>query len=163
MELLPAWMAFSLMVWRMSIVVPSEPSATVSMDLASPMFESAWAWPRALAVSLFEIVKPAESSDAELMRLPVERRSWRVLISSAVLLSDDSAIAACVFVLMRKDMAVPVEGGGWFWWAGASGLGPLIETTRGPFMPSRVPVLFFRSPACVGTPSFLQVPSRYDR
>ena len=117
-ESLPAWMAFSFIVCKMSIVDPSAPSATVSMDLASPMLESAWAWPRVVAVSLLEIVNPAESSAAELIRLPVARRSWRIPISFEVLLSEFSDSAAWVLVLMRNDMVKRVGVGGRFWRAG---------------------------------------------
>ena len=55
-ESLPAWMTFSFIVARMSWTEFRPPSATPSTLLASPMLESAWAWPRLSTVSFFEIV-----------------------------------------------------------------------------------------------------------
>jgi len=53
---LAACTAFSFIVIRMSWTEERLPSATVSMFLASPMLESACAWPRVLAWSFLEMV-----------------------------------------------------------------------------------------------------------
>ena len=78
----------------------SAPSAVCAMEMPSLALRMPWLMPRTCAVMLVAMARPAASSLAELMRLPVESRSMAV--PRALLACDDAlaAFIALMFVLI---------------------------------------------------------------
>ena len=69
-------------------------------EIASFAFLTAICKPRTWEVILLEMLKPAASSDAELIRLPVERRSMAVDIWRLFWVSASRATRDLTFVLI---------------------------------------------------------------
>ncbi len=105
---LAAWVALVFILVRMSLMLFRCPSATVMRDLASAMLASTCPRPLALKSNLVAMVRPAASSAAELMRLPVDRRSWATPSLLLMFCSELRDCSAAMLVAMRVKSAMVI-------------------------------------------------------
>ena len=94
------WVAFVFICVRISTILLKCPSATDIKFLAEPMLLSACPKPAALDSNFLAMEKPAASSAALLIRLPVASRSWAVAILVPILFNDFRAFNALMLVLI---------------------------------------------------------------
>ncbi len=91
----------SLTTRSMSLILVRPASATESKFLASPMLSSATPRPRLFALNLVAIVRPAGSSAASLILLPVARRNWWIPSFVLTLLRALSEFKPAMFDAIR--------------------------------------------------------------
>src|SRR6195952_2878884 len=87
----------------------SEPSAVCAIEMPSLALRIAWLMPRTCEVIEVEMARPAASSLALLMRLPVDRRS--IAVPSALPATDEAfaALMALILVLITDMINSPEQ------------------------------------------------------
>ena len=93
----------------MLVASPSALSAVCDSAMPSFALRIAWFWPLICEVSDEAIARPAASSLAELMRLPVDRRS--MLVASAMLAEFDALVALSAATLVPITVMVKISIG----------------------------------------------------
>ena len=102
------WTASSRMRCRDSPTLPREPSAVWAREIASLALREATVMPRTCEVMRSAIARPAESSLAELIRRPVDRRFIEVESEPSVDCRARWALSEAMLVLMVVGIATPV-------------------------------------------------------